>query len=196
MLIAVYNFKGGEGKSKIAANLALTMGYSVVTNDIYSPIDKIFDEDNVIKLHPQDDMPDFDIADNIVFDFGGYPDSRVVGILEKAHIVIVPITNEEDNIQVGINTIDEISKYTNSIVIIANKTQKGDYDEIKSDLEHLYPAYPIFEIKKSTAVRRLSKTGKSIAELAEEGGLFKMHYSKIAKQFDSLISFINLRPEL
>lgn len=190
MFIVVYNFKGGEGKSKIAANLALTMDYSVVTNDIYSPIDNLFNEDKVMKLHPNDAMPDFDVTDNIIFDFGGYPDSRVVKILEQAALVIVPITNEEDNIQVGINTIDEIKNYTNNIVIVANKTVKGDYEAIKQDLAN-YFNYPVFEIKKSTAVKRMSSSGKSIKSLASTGGLLSLHYSKISKQFDQLINHIN-----
>mgnify|MGYP000973076482 CR=1 FL=1 len=50
--------------------------------------------------------------------------------------------------------------------------------------------YPIFEIKKSRVVRRLTSEGKSIRELANQGGLFKYNYSKIADQFDELINFI------
>lgn len=190
MLITVYNFKGGEGKSKISSNLAISMNYSIVTNDVYSPIDNIFSDDKIMKLYPKDEMPDFEIGDNIIFDFGGYADGRIISILKKSKWIIVPITNEEDNIQVGINTIDEISKYNKNIIIVVNKTVKGDFEAVKNDLKEIY-SYPMFEIKKSTAVVKLSKTGKSISQLAEEGGVFKAHYKKIANQFDILINFIN-----
>ena len=41
MIFVIYNFKGGEGKSKIAQNLALTMNYSIITNDVFTPIENI-----------------------------------------------------------------------------------------------------------------------------------------------------------
>jgi len=187
MWISVYNFKGGEGKSKISINLALTMKFAIVTNDVYSPIDDIFSEDKFLKMHPNEEMPDFSLNDNIIFDFGGYPDQRTIKALRKSKVVIVPITNEEDNIQVGIHTIDEIQKYNTNIIIIANKTEKGDFESIKSDLEKIYK-YPILEIKKSTAVKRL-KYGQSIKEMSKKG-LWSFHYSKISEQFDDLIRLI------
>ena len=189
MLIVVYNFKGGEGKSKIATNLALTLNYSVVTNDVYSPIDKIFDETKMLKLYPGDEMPDFDEQDNIIFDFGGYADPRVASVLQKAKCVIIPITNEEDNIQVGINTIDEVSKYSKNIIIVANKTEKNDFDAISADLNQLY-SYPIFEVKKSNVVKKLTTSGKSVKEIASQATLFKLPFSKVADQFDAIIEYI------
>ena len=111
MITVIYNFKGGEGKTKIATNLALTMKHSIVTNDVYSPIDKIFPQEKVLKLYPKDEMPDFDANDDIVFDLGGYADARVISVLKKAKYIIIPITNEEDNIEVAIGAIDEIGKH-------------------------------------------------------------------------------------
>jgi len=189
MITVIYNFKGGEGKTKIATNLALTMKHSIVTNDVYSPIDKIFPQEKVLKLYPKDEMPDFDANDDIVFDLGGYADARVISVLKKAKYIIIPITNEEDNIEVAIGAIDEIGKHNKNIVIIVNKSTGNDFNEVSADLGKMYN-YPIFEIKKSRVVRRLTAEGKSIRELANQGGLFKYNYSKIADQFDDLINFI------
>lgn len=189
MITVIYNFKGGEGKTKIATNLALTMNHAIVTNDVYSPIDKIFPPEKVLKIYPKDEMPDFNPTDDIVFDLGGYADARVVSILKKAKYIIVPITNEEDNIEVAIGAIDEISQHNKNIIIAVNKTTGDDFNDVSKDLKQIYN-YPIFEIKKSRVVRKLTSEGKSIREIANQGGLFKYNYSKIADQFDDLIEFI------
>ena len=39
MKIAIYNFKGGVGKTAISLNLDLETGWGVVTNESYSPIE-------------------------------------------------------------------------------------------------------------------------------------------------------------
>ena len=121
--------------------------------------------------------------------FRSYADARVISVLKKAKYIIIPITNEEDNIEVAIGAIDEISKYNTNIIIIVNKATGNDFIEVSEDLKKIYQ-YPIFEIKKSRVVRRLTSEGKSIRDIANQGGLFKYNYSKIADQFDELIHFI------
>ena len=67
-LITIYNFKGGPGKTSCAMNIALTMDYGVVTNDIYSPIEEVFD--NVLKVSPSEEFPDFPTDAEVIFDLG------------------------------------------------------------------------------------------------------------------------------
>lgn len=189
MLLVVYNFKGGEGKSRIAQNLALTMDYSIITNDVFSPIEKILKNHQFLKIWPDQKFPDVSVDDDIIFDLGGYPDGRVVQILKKSRFIIVPITNEIDNIQVGINTIDTIEKYNKNIIIIANRTTANDFQVISNDLSCLYN-YPIFEVKKSTALSKLSTRRQSIREIVKNNPLLKYNYNKINDQFNSIISYL------
>lgn len=188
-MFVIYNFKGGEGKSKIALNLAMTMGYSIITNDIFTPVENVLPENRVLKICPNQDFPDVVKEDKIIFDLGGYPDQRVVKILKLAKYILIPITNEDDNIQVGINSVDAIAKYNNNIVIIANKTEKKDYEYIKKDLSKIYK-YPIFNIKKSTALNKLSKRKKSIQDVIDSDSLLRYSYKTIHQQFVDLIDFI------
>lgn len=190
MIFVIYNFKGGEGKSKIALNLAMTMNYSIITNDVFTPIENVLPENRVLKIHPNQDFPDVTKTDKIIFDLGGYPDQRVVKILKLAKYILVPITNEDDNIQVGINAVDAIAEYNNNIVIIANKTERGDYEYIKGDLSKIYK-YPIFNIKKSTALNKLSRRKKSIQDVVDSDPLLRYSYKAIHQQFVDLIDFIS-----
>ena len=47
MKLATYNVKGGVGKTSIAANFALTQNFGIVTNDIYSPLQRIFEKKRI-----------------------------------------------------------------------------------------------------------------------------------------------------
>lgn len=207
MIIIVWNLKGGEGKTRIAVNLALTMDYCYVTNDVYNrKIEKIFPKGKMMKVFPKgilpskdknenvilvDKMPDFNESDNIIIDLGGYVDPRMVNNMKKAKYIIVPITYNDDDFDTSFGTLEEIYDYNKNVVIIGNRTTGNEFEKIKNEVKKAGYTYPIFEIKKSNAVSKVIQRKEPIKETAKNSlKLFSSHYQKVAEQFDNIINFI------
>lgn len=189
----LWSLKGGVGKSSISANLAYTLGYGIVTNDVYSPIEKVMPKGRYSKLLPKQDIPAQVLQKNqgILFDFGGYLDGRIKDAVKVSKYVMIPIIEADDfNIQGLISSIAELSTITDKIIIILNKMKKDQMVLIKSELRrHEYP-YPIFEIGSSTALIRVIRQKESIRDMVKRGGLLGYMYKDVSEQFERLISYL------
>ncbi len=191
MKITVYNVKGGVGKTRIALNLAMTMNFAIITNEAYTPtIDKVLDEKQFMKLNHNDDLEVYPDEFDIIFDFGGFMDKRVTTALKQSDLVIVPTINEFDDISATVSIIQEIEEINNNIIVVANKTQKGDFDHIKEAIQKYYE-YPIFEIKSSRALPNITNENRSIRAMIKAGGLKAFSYQVLNEQFENLINFIS-----
>lgn len=191
MKILVYNFKGGQGKTSIAMNLAMTMGLNFLTNELFSPVQEVLPEGQFLKLGIGEECPILPNDVDVVFDFGGSVDLRVGEALKQVDYVLVPVINSYLELYTTIQYIQEIEQINNNIIIIANETQKtknkDDFEEISKMINENYPQYPIFKIKKSEAMKHIFTDKMSIAEMVSMGGLKKYNYQNIKDQFDNLI---------
>lgn len=191
MKIVVYNLKGGVGKTSISLNLALTMKLAIITNEPLSPLEVVLEEKRFIKLSRDDDLPVYPNDLNILFDLGGYLDQRAGSALKQSDCVIVPVVNEFLDMHTTLEFIQDIEAYNKNIIVVANKTQKGDFDFIKKAMREHYPDYPVLEIKQSRALPNILKYNMSVHEMAKANPLAKYSYKKIVSQFDDLIKTIN-----
>ncbi|MFZ2634197.1 MAG: hypothetical protein WA081_17425 [Desulfosalsimonadaceae bacterium] len=189
MKITTYNVKGGVGKTDISLNMALTLDYGIITNEPFSPLESVMGSENFLKLNPGDKLPKLPKDADIVFDFGGYLDNRVIEALKQSDVVLVPVINEFKDLHTTINFIQEIEDYNNKIIIVVNRAQKGDFESVCEAMQSFY-SYPVFEIKLTRALPNIMKEKKSVKAMVEEGGLKAWNYKSVANQFDKIIEKI------
>ncbi|MDR1926361.1 MAG: hypothetical protein LBQ13_01565 [Endomicrobium sp.] len=193
MRVVIFNLKGGQGKTSLAINLALTLNAGVVTNDVYSPLEKILSDNQFLKIGMDEEYPEI-VEDNmlVIYDLGGWIDRRSIKLFKAADLIIIPVINDFINNQVSINTIEEVRKHSDKILIVANRTEKNDYLEIKSIMDGFYKndKYPILEIKKTTAFSKIFEKGKSINNIIAEDKLLAFSYREVQRQMQSIVDFI------
>ena len=191
MKIVVWNLKGGQGKTVLSVAIAMLEDFYVVTNDVHSPIDEVIGEDRALRMGMRDPLPEVPEGINLIYDFGGYPDARIIDAAKQADVVIVPIIYESPlEMQVTLNALGEIEKYNDKIVIVLNKAKAGDFERAKAVFEQFDIHYPVFEVKQSTAFSRAIEHKKSLQQMVDESPLFSFHYSKPLEQVRNLIKAI------
>ena len=192
MKIVIFNLKGGQGKSSIALNLALSMKFDVISNDKISKLEQILPEDNFMKIEKNEDFPDIIENLDVIYDLGGWIDERALKPIINSDMVIIPMINTEMNNEVSINSINQIKKFNNNIVIIANKCKKNDYDFVCNLIKEYFPNddFPIFEIMDTTAFEQMIKRRMPIMDIVEVDHLLGYNYKKINTQFNRIIDFI------
>lgn len=190
MRLVVWNLKGGQGKTVLSLNLAMLEGMFVVTNDVHSPIDDILGEDKALRMSMRDPLPQVPAEIPLIYDFGGYPDARIIEAAKTADHILIPLVYESPlEMQVTINAIGEVEGYNPNITIILNKAKPGDFERATKVLGEFY-AYPILEVKQSTAFVRSIEQKKSLKHLVDESPLFSFHYSKPLEQLHAILDHV------
>lgn len=190
MKITIFNLKGGQGKTTVSLALATLYGFYVVTNDEYSPIDEVLGDKKAYHLDEGEDLPEVPESTNLIYDFGGRPDRRVIEAVSQSDFVIVPVFYKSPlDMQTTINTIQELETHNSNILVVVNMTKGKMFDKAKATLEKFF-SYPVFEIKESTAFIKMVEKKKSIKELMDESFLFGYHYKKPLEQIEELRNYI------
>jgi len=191
MKITIFSLKGGVGKTSISVNLALTLKYGIITNDVYTPLERVIAKESLLKLSQNQALPDLPENYDIIFDFGGYVDSRVVEAINISNYVIIPVTSSYLDLQLAINTIEEIKKYNNNIIIVANMiSSQKDYSLIQEAMKKMEYKYPVMPIKRTASIKNIFSNKQSIESLVSKGGLSKYHYQNAKSQFDDLVKLL------
>jgi MinD-like ATPase involved in chromosome partitioning or flagellar assembly len=196
MKIAIYNDKGGQGKTFIAANLALSLKFAVISNEPHRrTLDKILPEGAVVKLSADEQFPQISKNANVIFDFGGFLDSRVGDALDSADVVLVPVINELEEVQAAVDCIGNIEEFNRNIVIIANKATPADLEDIKTIMGQFYPDYPVLQLRNSRFIPKIAELKIPVQAMVSLEGLNARHHAKEpAAQFKTILEVISQLP--
>ena len=219
MKITIYSIKGSAGKTPIATNIALDLGYCVGTNESIDCYSHLLSDEQFIRIGQNEEFPKFSDDTNIVFDLSGSIGDRAVSItsaIKQSDVVVVPIYNHLRSLQGGITTIIEVQQFNTNIVVVATKLKKtenkqrtnpakkkegnllvsdynweecDDFINIKNQLHKHNIDVPILPLKYSNGFDVVDDEEKSILQLIETNNLYKHHYKVEAQQ---LQKFYNL----
>lgn len=187
--IAVYNIKGGVGKTRIALNIALTWDYGVVTNDIYSVAELVLPTRSKI-MRLDDKLPEYSPNVPIIYDLGGHADQRAIEALRQSQFVLTPVLPDKGDTQLNLDFLVELQEYNDNIILIVNDTRPGQFEKVNKIFNAIYPRFPVFEIKHSRAMSLVVEQKISVRELARRNQLHRRFYEQVDKQFEAIINYM------
>ena len=122
---------------------------------------------------------EIDDSHNIIFDFGGYIDSRLVDVIKYVDACVVPISYQSKSEYIpAVRTINALAEHNDNIVILINNTATKLIPEVKEALEEAYPNYPLFVVNSSRYISRLANYQKTLFDLLDVGGGLEKHRIK------------------
>lgn len=203
MKITVFSAKGSAGKTPISVNIALEREYAIGTNETYHVLDKVFPDERLIAIAPNEAFPRLSDGIDIVFDLGGAiggdSAASIRSALEQSDVVLVPVYNEYKCINAAYHTILEVAPINPNIYLVVTKIEKrkreifdnwkksADFKEVTSTLSGLLDrTYPATPLKFSKGFDAIFDRELSLRDLVNAGGIDAYTYRQVADQFDDL----------
>ncbi|MFA5428464.1 MAG: hypothetical protein WC279_09715 [Sulfurimonas sp.] len=181
-MITVFNKKGGTGKTSLSFNLAKDLDFPLLSNDdsviekIYPGKAKILDK---IKL----------IEHDVFYDLGGFIDEGIIEVFKTSSLIIVPTLLDINSIKRTINSIMEINKYNNKIIVVINRVEKKKLNKYELSINALEGlGKELFFIRESEAITNSIHLGKTISQLYIETPLAAHTYKGIYKDYEKLLN--------
>ena len=165
-----YSRRGGQGKTTNAVSFArhtnahfVTFDYDNGTRDLY---EDMLPDNHFHEISPTGDLVAYE-GESHVFDFGGYLDERIIKTARICDQCVVPIAFQSPaEIKPFIDTVSELAKHNDNIVLLINNTEREYLEDLKASIRKNFD-YPIFIIPKSKFVSKLSVYKATPIELFE-----------------------------
>lgn len=188
LLSVILCAKGGVGKSTLAMAAALETGADVVTNDLFSPVDKALPPGRCTKLKPGEMPAPSGTAKSVIVDFGGYADRRMIDLLTVANVVVIPTINAFADLQVTVKTIRQVATATSRILVVVNRAKPGDVEQVRAIIRETAGDFPVLPLKTSKALARLYKSQRPISALAADSALNAHIYGELNQQLAAILA--------
>lgn len=183
-IITFFNKKGGTGKTSLAFSIAKDLQYPLLSNDD-SVIEEIYPKK--AKVLDKVELIDHDV----VYDLGGYIDNGIIDIFKGSHAIVVPTTLDINSIKRTINTVMEVYRYCDNILIVVNRVKKDKLAKYKQSLQALEGlGKEIIHLRESEIITNSIHSGKTLTELYGESGLTKSQYKGVFQDYAKIIKWL------
>lgn len=141
-----------------------------------------------------------------MFDLAGSLSASAKSIssaIEQSDWVIVPIYDEYKSIIAGLNTLAEVLRLNQNVIVVATKLQKQRGDKSKdwskctsfiniqnTVHQKIGEDIPVLPLKVSKAFDTMFDDRKSVIQLMEGSALAKYQYKEVTKQLQAIYSVI------
>ena len=207
MKVTVYSIKGGAGKTPIAVNLALEMGWALGTNEPDNLLEHIFADDMLLEKQAEEEFPLLPPEISCVFDLAGHISQSaapsIVSAITQSDVVVIPIHNEGKSLLKGCQTIMQVQALGKPILIAATKLEKGKGEIFKDwtdsrDCKNIHEYIkartgldlPIVPLKFSKAYDRIFEDDCSLSDITANNPLLRHAFKEVADQFQVLIKTV------
>ena len=142
MSLVVYSIKGGVGKTTLSVQISQMLDYTYVTNDSHSSAHNLMPEEKGF-LVSREEYEEIPYDDRVVYDFGGFKDTRINDIIKKSNKVIIPTLTSIVDVQATLATLKDVIEVNKNIIIVVNRTKNNNKStELKEylleEIEKLY----------------------------------------------------------
>ena len=142
MSIVVYSIKGGVGKTTLSVQISQMLDYTYVTNDSHSSAHNLMPEEKGF-LVSSEEYEEIPYDDRVVYDFGGFKDTRINDIIKKSNKIVIPTLTSIVDVQATLATLKDVIEINKNIIIIVNRTKNNNKSiELKEylleEIEKLY----------------------------------------------------------
>ena len=125
MSIVVYSIKGGVGKTTLSVQISQMLDYTYVTNDSHSSAHNLMPEEKGF-LVSSEEYEEIPYDDRVVYDFGGFKDTRINDIIKKSNKVIIPTLTSIVDVQATLATLKDVIEVNKNIIIVVNRTKNNN----------------------------------------------------------------------
>lgn len=170
MKICVFTLKGGVGKTTLSALISLAHKFQLVTNDRHTPFDA-FPQGRVIQLGSYEDLPESEkLAEDVVFDFGGFADPRLIDALKISDALIIPTLTSFQDLRLALATEKElhsmVSPKTKKLIVVNRVRSDEEGDEAQLFLEE-HTLTPSAILRQSKIAERVLRDAPDLNAIRE-----------------------------
>lgn len=125
MSFVVYSIKGGVGKTTLSVQISQMLEHSYVTNDSHSSAHNLMPEEKgfLVSIEEYEEIP---YDDNVVYDFGGFKDTRINDIIKQANKIVIPTLTSIVDVQATMATLKDVIEINKNIILVVNRAKNNN----------------------------------------------------------------------